>query len=280
MWFGQQIRIVESSKLLPVRKKALLLVSAPYARLCPGDPACQLFTPNDTQSIGNIYAFEFQRPGGKEEIFSISFIMQGASSDEKLEACDIGRPFKDKRVVLAVGADTFTSKASIPQGGRVTLYDLSSEAFSDGNVVSTKDLKPIATLVGSQALERFGSQLRFMDLGTDNVDELLITSPFHGSGHLSAKQTGLLYIYESHDFGDGFSFRPSNTHPSIIQEPYPFRGRFGASLALIRGEAVSSLIVSNPHGMDDQYDQGLIYSIGLRHDVIPLLEANFFAETS
>jgi len=270
-WFGKRIRAVGADKL--GIRKGLILVSAPYERICATE-GCQSFQPNDVQSVGKIYGFQIDthlHPDNSAEIkVELSFTLRGTVENEKLEATGVGFPFRDGKAVLAVGADTFARSNMHPQTGRVTLYYIEDQLLGRGEL-TIKDVKPLTTFHGDQAMARFGSAIRFLDVDSDGTEELVVTSPFHGKGAFEGQQSGQVLIYRTKDYERNRAPISRHTVAMVLEEPFANKGRFGSNIVLYHapnveyGQAESplQLLISSPLAMERDLGQGLVYAYDL-----------------
>ena len=165
-WFGHSLRVPPAS--------GLLLVGSPDAAICQSSFSCSSFSPNDTQSVGNLTMFKRMTTSPSLDLRYV-FSQRGKENFEKFgTSADVGLLMENTRV-LAVSSATadvqghvLGVKKTLHQAGRVLLYNMSSSSGYD---------VPFAVLEGDRSFGRFGWKVELSDINGDGFSDLLVSAP-------------------------------------------------------------------------------------------------------
>lgn len=180
-WFGYNVRT----------KYDVLLISQPNFRLCERQD-CSIST-KDIQAVGRLHIYNI---GSKLKLANssitgkVQFDMAGYSSD-------LGRPYGNNWYILAVsfpGTSVAGNIGSLPfvfeHAGVVVLYNVTKDGTS---------LTEISRFEGDRSYGRFGQFVKFEDINSDGIDDLIIGAPLRSQDPTNLKQSyaenGQIFVY-------------------------------------------------------------------------------------
>lgn len=200
-WFGHKIKT----------KNDVLLINQPYYRLC-GRADCNISS-SDTQGVGRLSTYNM---GSKVKMGNFTF-----TGNEEFQnmgySSDIGYPYGDNSLILAVGIPGASVNGTIltipfifPQAGMVILYNMSSTTPTE-----------VARFEGNRHYSRYGGLVKFVDVNSDNIDDLIVSSPDFTRDWSDLvpeiDETGLVYIYNGgNQFPSGNASRKNCSLESVI----------------------------------------------------------------
>ncbi|XP_048759093.1 phosphatidylinositol-glycan-specific phospholipase D-like isoform X2 [Ostrea edulis] len=252
-WFGHRIS----------GKKGVLLVNQPYFRICE-EPTCPSFSKTDKQAVGKLHVYNF----GDTLMTNMSIAGRDAF-DLAGHSSDFGDPFGNGSLVIAVGVpgadvegEIFTLLNKLTQAGKVILLKLLNGQLTE-----------IATYESDRRYSRFGSRVSFVDINDDEIDDLLIGSPYRNddpSNLFSIEFDGKTYaFYGGQNFTVGNATKrhcnrispcPDRNANHTFAAYYNDKNYFGDNFVTLPCANVTQLVISASICADSFDDYGTLSS--------------------
>ncbi|XP_061168094.1 phosphatidylinositol-glycan-specific phospholipase D-like [Saccostrea echinata] len=249
-WFGQRIS----------GKNGTLLVNQPYFRICE-NPACPSFSESDQQAVGKLHVYNF---GNRTAMTNMSIAGREAY-DLAGHSSDFGDPFGNGSLVVAVGVpgadvdgEILTLKSKWTQAGKVILLKLEKGQLTE-----------IASYESDRRYSRFGMRVNFADINNDDIDDLLIGSPYRNDD--PSNLFSIIFDGKTYAFYGGGNFPVGNATNRRCERLWPCPDRnanhtfssylsdknyFGDNFVTLPAINVTQLVISASICADDYDDYG------------------------
>jgi len=261
-WFGNAVEFVHSKNGNP----AMIIV---------GTPSAGRKTPLTTiPGTGRIYAYELTAdiiskynpyaPHNVKPLFVLEGMLKYGHLGASLAVVNI--PRLSYSPILAASLPTLNSSdlgISLTQAGAVVLLDLQNLVKMGGDI-TLDQASPITTIMGINAISRFGAVLKFVSL-LNNTQEpsLFVTEPLYGV--LDHGDVGQVYHWAGGSLTRGKIGNPANNATTIfrknpINNNMGDNARFGSYIEFADLDASGKLdiIISSPRDSSVSYLGGSV----------------------